>query len=180
MKKPLQDSRKEIAVRRHSIVDFAFDGGGEQPNPLEFWYYCEPSDRISFFVDSANDLGGDALDWIKRIERYGITESLLKELEDTLKDVEIRGRIIFDRKDLGMKIANSPVGDITMSDKMFAAFEISLYITEGMLGGLGRCELPECRRYFIRNAKAKWCSDNCGSKHRIRKKRKLDRERQML
>lgn len=40
---------------------------------------------------------------------------------------------------------------------------------------LHRCVLAECRRFFVGDARSKWCSTTCGSKFRVRAKRKRDR-----
>lgn len=45
---------------------------------------------------------------------------------------------------------------------------------------LRRCQSEDCSRYYLGTKRAKWCSDTCGSRERLRKKRKEDRERQML
>lgn len=40
-----------------------------------------------------------------------------------------------------------------------------------------RCALKECGNLFFGDLRASWCSSTCGSKHRVREKRRKDRQR---
>ena len=39
---------------------------------------------------------------------------------------------------------------------------------------------PECKNFYIGGPRSRWCSTNCGGIVRTKKKRKLDKQRQML
>jgi hypothetical protein len=49
-------------------------------------------------------------------------------------------------------------------------------VNAGLVNRIHRCALQECRQVFFGDVRARWCSPSCGSKHRVRRKRKRDRE----
>jgi hypothetical protein len=55
-----------------------------------------------------------------------------------------------------------------------AAFGFSQMLAIGGLKMVKRCEMPDCGHYFLGRSNAKWCSKACGSKYRVRQKRKRD------
>jgi hypothetical protein len=55
-----------------------------------------------------------------------------------------------------------------------AADDFSKLLTSGELKRLRRCQLEGCKNYFLGPPQAKWCSKSCGSKFRVRKKRKRE------
>lgn len=55
------------------------------------------------------------------------------------------------------------------------AYSVAHLLACGALDGLKRCELDECKNYFIGKTNVKWCSKSCGSLFRVRRKRKRDR-----
>ena len=60
------------------------------------------------------------------------------------------------------------------SPEAYAANDFSRILTSGMLERVRRCQMEGSKRLFAGPPQAKWCSKTCGSKHRVRKKRKLD------
>lgn len=56
-----------------------------------------------------------------------------------------------------------------------AALMFSEQLVMGNLEDLKRCAQSECKKFFIGRKNKKWCSDACGSKSRVRTKRKRDR-----
>lgn len=55
------------------------------------------------------------------------------------------------------------------------AYSVAHLLACGALDGLKRCEMEECKNYFIGKTNVKWCSKSCGSLFRVRKKRKRDK-----
>ena len=55
-----------------------------------------------------------------------------------------------------------------------AADYFSNLLSSGMLKRLKRCQMEDCEKLFLGPPQAIWCSKTCGSKFRVRKKRKLD------
>ncbi|MEM6484628.1 MAG: hypothetical protein AAF662_06545 [Pseudomonadota bacterium] len=60
------------------------------------------------------------------------------------------------------------------------AFRFSFLLNENALRHLKQCQSDICNDYFIGGPRAKWCSDACGSAHRMRKKRRRDKGAQSL
>ena len=54
------------------------------------------------------------------------------------------------------------------------AFHFALVLGSGELDRLRKCEMSDCRKYFIGTDRAMWCSNTCGSRNRARNKRKRD------
>ena len=57
-----------------------------------------------------------------------------------------------------------------------AAHAVSLFLASGGLKKLRRCKADGCQMFFLGPANRKWCSDNCGSRERGRRKRIEDRK----
>jgi predicted RNA-binding Zn ribbon-like protein len=57
-----------------------------------------------------------------------------------------------------------------------AAHLFSNQLALGALAGLKRCAEADCRKFFIGRPNKKWCSDSCGSRSRVRRKRRRDIE----
>lgn len=117
-------------------------------------------------------------EWICRYIAEGATEELLNELNADLRHVQYSNFVVppdfytSDGKEpQSVYIANL---NLTYTPEIFAAKEFSRFITYGMLNRLKRCQLPGCNNIFLGPSQAKWCSKTCGSKFRVRKKRKRD------
>ena len=131
-------------------------------------------------LELANQGDEYALAWIQRIARYGVTEKLAQDLNKKLEKFQMTACYGFDANSQSLEPRFWFPDGITEDREAQIAFVIASSLGERRLDGLKRCSLSECRKYYVGGPRAKWCSDNCGSKHRIRKKRKRDRERQML
>jgi predicted RNA-binding Zn ribbon-like protein len=120
--------------------------------------------------------------WITRIERYGITDSLVSDLNEVLQNIEVRtwpalinraGKFHVGLADMysGMTL---PRPD---AQEEVAALQIARLISANAFRYLRRCKADDCGNYFARGWKAEWCSDNCGSRVRnaeMRKRRKKE------
>ena len=58
--------------------------------------------------------------------------------------------------------------------KAIAADYFSNLLSRGKLKRLKRCQMEDCKKFFLGPPQAKWCSKSCGSAFRVRKKRKQD------
>lgn len=126
----------------------------------------------------ANLAGLQALSILRRFHRYGISVQLVKDLNESLSRIAVSARLQYDRSGGGFAwtLSETDFNALLYSDRMTAA--ICDLLTLGQLDSLKRCELRECRKFHVR--RGKWCSDSCGSKYRVRNKRKKDKERQMM
>lgn len=118
--------------------------------------------------------------WICRYLEEGATEALLNELNADLHQMHFYKYVLppdfysLDGKEPQcLTVANM---NYQYSPKTFAANEFSRIITTGMLKKIKRCQLPGCENLFLGPPQAKWCSKTCGSKHRVRQKRRRDSE----
>lgn len=130
------------------------------------------------FLAEANAGSEPEQTWVKRIERYGVTDRLLADLNSDLW--YFRGaaelRLDPDTRELTWAISIPP--DLSVDRDMLVALEVGHFLASGIFDKLKRCKLAECRKYFIgKTDRADWCSNTCGSKYRVRKKRKLDKAR---
>lgn len=119
------------------------------------------------------------LKWLSRFYRYGISKKMLQELNAAMVEIKCSPWIYTDEND-GYVLTYAINFDQIPPVESAAALFFSSMALNGELNGLKRCESHECRKFYVGNAKAKWCSDTCGSRERLRKKRKRDRERGML
>ena len=131
-----------------------------------------PSDKVRRYIGYANAGDADWLKWIQRIERYGITNSLISDINRILLDVQVNAYPMLKPGigRMGFRYSFSKAGSQPSYEAMIA-FQIACLIGDGTLDKLKRCQFSECHKYFLGNAKAKYCSDRCGSNVRIRQSR---------
>lgn len=117
-------------------------------------------------------------DWVIRYFREGVTDAFLDDLNSAMQDVRYT-KYVLPLELLPSRSGYPRSGYITDLDQMpspeaYAANDFSRILTSGMLERVRRCQMEGCKRLFVGPPQAKWCSKTCGSKHRVRKKRKLD------
>jgi predicted RNA-binding Zn ribbon-like protein len=117
-------------------------------------------------------------EWMNRYLKEGITDDLLNDLNRALHEIRY-SKYILPLDLLPSENGNPQNGYIAKYDKVpspeaYAADDFSKLLTSGMLKRLKRCQLDGCDKFFLGPPQATWCSKTCGSKYRVRKKRKLD------
>ncbi len=131
--------------------------------------------RIARALAGAANAGDEvALRWISRMERYGVTSSLLSDLCDAVRCVDVEYRPEFDRKGRRLYWARKFSGMLS-HDAVIALFVMTV-VNNGLADKLMRCQSKDCRNYQFRDTRSKWCSDRCGTRERVRAKRKRDTE----
>lgn len=135
--------------------------------------------RAEILVSAANSavVDGEAAAWLDELIHHGPTLPFLKEIDEALGDVEQCSSLILDA--VNRRFVWVPIKNYQPLSRLTLLCLVSL-ISAGLSDRLKRCSLNECRRFFFGDPRKKWCSDNCGSKVRVRNKRKKDKERQML
>jgi len=117
-------------------------------------------------------------DWVIRYLREGATDAFLDDLNSALQGVRYTKYVLpFDLlpSRSGYPRSGYVAGlDPVPSPEAYAANDFSRILTSGMLERVRRCQMEGCKKLFVGPPQAKWCSKTCGSKHRVRKKRKLD------
>jgi predicted RNA-binding Zn ribbon-like protein len=116
--------------------------------------------------------------WMSRYLDEGVTDEFLNELNAALHEIRY-SKYIFPLDLLPSEIGFPQNGYVAKYDKTpsaaaIAADDFSKLLTSGMLKGLKLCQMDDCEKFFLGPPQAKWCSKSCGSKHRVREKRKRD------
>ena len=132
-------------------------------------------------AEAANDGDELALRWIARIERYGVTLPLLRDLETAATDVQIVTRVYLNQKLRRFEWVKEFADDKAVPT-LEAAYALMLItvIGTGLVDRLKRCRLKKCRKYFFGDPRATWCSETCGSLYRVTKKRNPAKARRMI
>ena len=123
-------------------------------------------------------VGRNLCEWMSRYLKEGATDDFLNDLNTALHEIRY-SKYIFPLDLLPSEIGCPKNGYIAKYDKIpspaaYAADDFSKLLTSGMLKRLKRCQLEGCDKFFLGPPQATWCSKTCGSKYRVRKKRKKD------
>lgn len=105
----------------------------------------------------------------------GVNDDLLNKLNKHMEG--IRHQCLVEKlhkKLLAVHIAHIPYNP---PPTIFAAYMFSHITSLGGLEGLKRCKSPECKKFFIGRSNVKWCSKTCGSRSRVKKMRKKNRNK---
>jgi predicted RNA-binding Zn ribbon-like protein len=117
-------------------------------------------------------------EWMSRYLKEGVSDDLLNDLNAALHEIRY-SKYIFPLDLLPSEIGFPQNGyvakyDRTPSPEAYAADDFSKLLTSGALKRLKLCQLKGCEKFFLGPPQAKWCSKTCGSKSRVRAKRKRD------
>jgi len=117
-------------------------------------------------------------EWMSRYLKEGTTDDFLNDLNTAIHNIRYSKHI------LPLDLIPSENGypqngyianyDKTTKPEAIAADDFSKLLSSGMLKRLKRCQMKDCEKFFLGPPQATWCSKACGSKFRVRKKRKLD------
>ena len=115
-------------------------------------------------------------EWMSRYLKEGVTDGFLNDLNAALHEIRY-SRYIFPLDLLPSEIGFPQNGYVAKLDKAnspeaCAADDFSKLLTSGLLKRLKRCQMKGCEKFFLGPPQAKWCSKTCGSKFRVREKRK--------
>ena len=103
----------------------------------------------------------------------GVSDNLLNKLNEMLRNVKIQ--CLAENKGnklVAVHIAYMPHNPDPL---VLAAYMFSNVTSFGGLEELRRCKSNDCLKFFIGRTNAKWCSNSCGSKCRVKKMRKNKR-----
>lgn len=149
---------------------------------IEIWNFL-----VEEIIEAVNKNAENELPAISKLRgfllRYlkeGVSDTFLDELNSLISSVHYSKCII--PSDMMPSKAGLPRnGYIAQYDRelkpdAYAADEFSKLLTTGMLKRLKVCQVLECKTLFLGPPQSKWCSKACGSKFRVQKKRKRDKE----
>lgn len=116
--------------------------------------------------------------WLNRYLDEGITDLFLNDLNSAIHEIRY-SKYILPLDLLPPEIEFPKNAYIAQLDPMptqeaYAADHFSMLLTSGELERLKRCQLEGCENFFLGPPQARWCSKSCGSKFRVREKRKRD------
>ena len=134
---------------------------------------------LEMLLGAANEGDEQVQAWLHRIERYGVTKGLVRDLNKELESIRMTACFAFNEDSENIE-PRFWFSDFPEKSGIRIAFAVATLLSEGALDGLMQCESQECRKFAVRSTRAKWCSDTCGGRHRGRQKRWKDKERQML
>lgn len=146
-------------------------------------------DVLQVFLNAANDGEGLTHTILTSIHRDGITDVLVNKINEwmALRPRSVRPQLQNETRSITW-VFDEPVNvtwlfepSIKPQPDQFlslAGWCTAVLISLDVFDQLKRCEV--CSNFYIGGPRAKYCSDTCGSLNRVRRKRKKDRERQML
>jgi len=138
----------------------------------------DPESLARTLVNTANAGNDNSLKWIRRLERYGITDAFLRDLESEVRLAQFVAYLSLDKENGVFKWTHEwPIDETLSRPSDYYAVLVAWAASSGAFRNLKKCGADDCSKYHVR--RGKWCSDNCGSKYRVRKKRKLDKARGM-
>ena len=144
------------------------------------------SKESSIIIDAANfhverNNGNDSPNTIPALDafcyecideyyRNGVSDHLINKLNDILKNVKIQCLVEnIENSLMAVHVAFMPYNPPPL---IFGAYMFSHVTSLGGFEGLKRCQNNNCSKFFLGRSNAKWCSNSCGSKHRVNKMRK--------
>lgn len=118
--------------------------------------------------------------WVKHYMEWivvdGVKEEMVNELNELLSDVRYIHVLSISKR--GEAYWQQNIADMQKDSQPpeFAAYALSHHLAAGGLDGLKRCELSDCRKFFVGRPNSKWCTKSCGGKHRVRRQRKRKKD----
>lgn len=144
-------------------------------------------DSVEFLIDGANDylvegenglkskvaLSKSIFNLMSEYEKNGPSTPLILELTKFLEPV--RHQCFIERRN--KRLVTSYVAHLTHHPDpgIFACYLFSSMASLGWLDGLKRCKSPDCKKFFIGKSNRSWCSTTCGSRSRVKKMRKRNK-----
>jgi len=119
--------------------------------------------------------------WFARYLEEGVSDALLDDLNQAIHGIRYAKYILptdLVASDNGCPQTAYAAQVVSPPDPVaYAADDFSKLLTSGQLNRLKRCQATGCDNFFLGPPQAKWCSKSCGSKQRVREKRRKDRRR---
>lgn len=139
-------------------------------------------------ADAANNDDEIAKRFLDRMWQDGVTDQFALELERNTRDIRVPRTAKWDRK--ARKYYWQPQWVVNRRVTRKAAYSMILIyvINANKADQIRRCKAEtvaldkpaHCENYYFGAANKQWCSDRCGSRVRVRAKRKKDKVRGIL
>jgi predicted RNA-binding Zn ribbon-like protein len=164
LERNLGERPKPWDFRAEEVVEAVNEGAKLKQEPTK----CEPHTVVLLELS----------EWMRRYLEEGISDKFLDDLNSDLNQVRYAKYVVpldllpsesgFPRDMYMAEFGHNP------TPEAIAANDFSRLLTSGELKRLKRCQQSDCQNFFLGPPQAKWCSKTCGSKHRVRKKRRRD------
>jgi len=111
-------------------------------------------------------------EWLERIVKEGISKAIIADLNKPISHIEYRRALMLgtDGQPYWRQVAVE--NEDLKHPQLRAIYVLSHLLAMGALKGLKRCQVDDCKKFFIGPENKKWCSKKCGSLYRVREKRK--------
>lgn len=162
-----------------TLHDYFYINTGKEIKPYS-------SKESSFLIEAANyhierNKGKDFPNTIPALDAFiyecmdeycqnGVSDDLLNKLNEMLMHVKIQCLVEnIQNKLMAVHAAYIPHNPNPL---VFGAYMFSNVTSFGGLKELKRCKSNDCLKFYIGRRNAKWCSNTCGSKCRVKKMRR--------
>lgn len=171
---------------------------------LVVWAMKVPERKVAESLTKfANEGNESALRWAKRLVDHGVTDTMRSELVRIVGRVKFRSQMKLDSETGGFVWNYTiPLAKSVEDDYVVFAFMVARLLDSSGAFSIKQCALPtdmkklakkypslrekvrtgkyDCKNFFVGNAKARYCHDNCGARFRIAERRCRDKANQML
>lgn len=131
------------------------------------------ADRL---VEAANAEDHPAMEWLDHLTREGLSSWLVGQLNAAAAGLRVASYLHFDEESGKFDwVLETPAQRKFRSRDTSYALVFTRIINADLTDRIRRCELDDCRRFFVGDPRSRWCSNTCGSKHRVREKRRRDK-----
>ncbi len=137
--------------------------------------YAYPPERFVAAANAGDDLANYFLHCLLK---DGVTAPLVEVINGRLASVRKGVHVRENRKTGRIETHDVWLLDHPPTGAEGVTLAFVEFLKTGAFQKLKVCSADDCNNYHFR--RGKWCSDTCGGRQRVRKKRKLDKQRQML
>lgn len=109
-------------------------------------------------------------EWFEQFVAKGITKDVVNDLNKRISHIQYRRALMHSKKGHPYWREVADAESLNHPD-LKTAYVISHLLAIGALENLKRCQLEDCKNFFIGPANKKWCSKSCGSNSRVKKMR---------
>jgi len=113
-------------------------------------------------------------EWMSHLIDEGLSEEFLNKINDYISHVRYQHLLM--PSNYGPPHWQCVANMNNPDPATLGTFVFSNVLALGGLENLKRCKMDDCKKFFIGRPNKDWCSKTCGSKFRVRKKRKRDIE----
>jgi predicted RNA-binding Zn ribbon-like protein len=173
MKKPLQTNEEQFLISSKGrligwgvadVKNLIRNANRAQTEDLRSKQHLSPTDAECVLTH----------EWLEVFLTNGVTDEVVKRLNSRIAHVRYHHFLMHSPNGppFWRRVAN---GDQIDDPELAIAYGVAHLLAAGAFEGLKRCRLKTCQKFFVGRPDAKWCSKACGSKFRVKKKRKRDR-----